>query len=240
MAPSPAEISQARAFVRGLFVAGSVPAVVLFFTALGFGALARDGGLSIAQAAFMAASMFALPNQVVLVDQIAREQTLAAAALAVALAAVRLMPMTATLAPYFRGSKRRPLLELLAAHFIAITTWIEGNRRLPGLAPDIRLPYHLGSGVGISAVMLAGTLCGYALSARVPAPFAATLLFMNPLYFILSLVATSRTRTDIAAIVFGCLLAPVLLVALPGFDLLATGLIGGTLAFLWQKARPGA
>jgi len=230
--------SQLGAFARGLLLVLSVPAAVLFATALGFGALARDGGFTAGHAAFMSVGMFALPNQVVLVDQLARHETLAAAALAVTLAAFRLLPMTVTLAPLFRGSRPRWPLELLATHFIAITTWIEANRRLPQLPPDLRLPYHLGSGVAIAAMMLLGTLAGYLLVGGVPAIVAAALLFMNPLYFILSLVATSRSRMDIAAIVAGCALAPVLYALAPGFDLLATGIIGGTLAYLWGRRWP--
>jgi hypothetical protein len=64
---------------------------------------------------------------------------------------------------------------------------------------------------------------------------SATLLFLTPIYFLLSLLATSRARMDLIAIVLGCALAPVLYVAAPGFDLLATGLIGGTLAFLLRE-----
>jgi hypothetical protein len=37
---------------------------------------------------------------------------------------------------------------------------------------------------------------------------------------------------DVFAIGIGCALAPVLYLLAPGFDLLATGLTGGTLAFL--------
>jgi len=229
--------SQWAAFAAGLSLIASVPSLVLFATALGFGALARDGGFTLGQAAFLSVGMFALPNQVVLVDQLARHETLAAAALAVTLTAVRLLPMTVTLAPLFRGMRARPLLETLAAHFIAITTWIESNRRLPALAPDLRLPHHLGSGIGIALMLLLGTLVGYALVGRLPTIVAAALLLTNPLYFILSLVATSRLRMDVAAIAAGCILAPLLYLVAPGFDLLATGLIGGTLAFLWGWER---
>lgn len=221
------------AFARGLLIAFSVPAAVLLCTALGFGALARDGGFSAGHTAFLSLALFALPNQVVLVDQLARNETVAAAALAVALTAVRLLPMTVTIAPLFRGSRPRPLLEFVAGHFVAITTWIEANRRLPGLAADLRLPYQLGIGVAISAVMLTGALSGYALAGTVPAVVSAALLFLTPIYFLLSLVATSQSRMDLVAIGLGAGLAPVLYVVAPGFDLLATGLIGGTLAFLW-------
>jgi predicted branched-subunit amino acid permease len=229
------------AFAQGLKAAFSVPAAVLFATALGFGALARDGGFTLGHTAFMSLTMFALPNQVVLVDQLARGEGVAVAALAVALAAMRLFPMTATIVPLFRGTRRRRWLELFAAHFVAITTWIEAIRRLPGMPVDMRLPYQLGLGLAISAVMLLGALAGYALAGSVPAAIAAALLFLTPLYFLLSLIATSRSRMDLVAIAAGCALAPVFFVLAPGIDLLATGIAGGTVAFLLGRARgPGS
>src|SRR5689334_12040086 len=103
-APMPPPLSTSAAFARGLRLVVSVPAFVLFSTSIGFGALARDGGFDLAHAVFMSATMFALPNQVVLVDQLARGATLAGAALAVTLTAVRLMPMTVTLVPLLRGT----------------------------------------------------------------------------------------------------------------------------------------
>jgi predicted branched-subunit amino acid permease len=157
--------------------------------------------------------------------------------LAVALAAMRLFPMTATVVPLFRGSRPRPWLELAAVHFVAITTWIEANRRLTHLAADMRLPYQLGMGLGISAVMLLGALAGYVLAGTVPPLVSAALLFLTPLYFLLSLMATSRSRMDVAAIAAGCALAPILYVVVPGIDLLATGLLGGTVAFVIGRAR---
>jgi hypothetical protein len=42
---------------------------------------------------------------------------------------------------------------------------------------------------------------------------------------------------DVLAVAIGCALAPVLYMAAPGFDLLATGLLGGTLAFLLRGRR---
>ncbi len=238
--PSPEAPQQGPAFLSGLKVAISVPGVVLFATALGFGALARDGGFTVAHTVFITVSMFALPNQVVLVDQLARNETLLAAAVAVALAAVRLLPMTANLAPMFRGPRRRPVLEVVAAHFVAVTPWIEANRRLPTLAPDLRLASYLGMGVGLSGGMLAGALCGYALAGSVPAIVAAALLFMTPIYFLLSLMATSQSRLDALAIGLGCAIAPLAFVIVPGFDLLATGLVGGTAAFLLRADKRSA
>ena len=228
--------TQAGAFALGLRAGYSVAAFVLFATALGFGALARDAGFTLGQAAFLSVTMFALPNQVVLIDQLARGASIAGAALAVTLAAVRLFPMVATTMPTLRGSRRRPLLELLAAHFVAVTTWIEGTRRLPAVAPELRLAHHLGIGVAVCIMMVLGSVAGFLLTGGVPAPVSAALVFTTPLYFIMSLVISSQSRMDMAAIVLGCGLAPLLYLVVPGFDLLATGLIGGTLAYFWRPA----
>src|SRR5262245_27307719 len=115
----PGQRSQIGAFARGLSLVVSVPAALLFAAGIGFGALARDGGFSIAHTAFITGGMFALPNQVVLVDQLARDETLLAAAFAVALAALRLLPMTVTIVPLLKGERPRPALEAVAVHFIA-------------------------------------------------------------------------------------------------------------------------
>lgn len=239
-----APASQASAFAYGLRVVVSVPSALLFAAGLGFGALARDGGFSIAHTAFITGGMFALPNQVVLVDQLARNETLLGAAFAVAVAALRLLPMTVTMVPLLKGGRRRPVLDTLAVHFIAVTPWIESQRRLPLVLAELRLAAHLGHGLAFSAAMMAGTMAGHALAGSVPATVSATLLFVTPIYFLLSLLATARVRMDLLAIGIGCALAPVLYLLMPGFDLLATGVIGGTLAFLlrgrgaWGRLRP--
>jgi predicted branched-subunit amino acid permease len=229
--------SQIGAFALGLRAGYSVAAFVLFATALGFGALARDAGFSLGQATFLSVTMFALPNQVVLIDQLARGATLAGAALAVTLAAVRLFPMVAATMPTLRGSTRRPFLELLAAHFVAVTTWIEGTRRLPAVAPDLRLAHHLGIGAAVCVMMVLGSVAGFLLTGSVPPPVSAALIFTTPLYFIMSLVISSQSRMDMMAVVLGCGLAPLFYLIVPGFDLLAAGLIGGTAAFLWRTPR---
>jgi predicted branched-subunit amino acid permease len=236
-AAGPPALSQMRAFARGLSVLVSIPALLLAAAAIGFGALARDGGLSIWHTAFITGTMFALPNQVVLVDQLARNETMLAAAFAVALAALRLLPMAVAITPFLQAGRRRPLLEVIAVHFVAVTPWVESQRRLPAFPAEARLMGYLGIGVGFWCAMMAGAAAGYALAGSVPMPVAATLLFLTPIYFVLSLLATARTRIDLLAIGMGCALAPVLYLAAPGFDLLATGLVGGTLAFLLRTRR---
>jgi hypothetical protein len=86
-------------------------------------------------------------------------------------------------------------------------------------------------------MMVLGSVTGYLLSVGMPPVVSAALVFTTPLYFILSLVATAKARLDIGAIVLGCGLAPLFYLVLPGLDLLATGLVGGTAAYLWGASR---
>lgn len=220
------------AYWRGMRLMVTTPGLVLFMTAIGFGALARDSGLTLGHALFLSTAVYALPAQVVLVDQLARGASIAAAALAVTLTAVRLLPMTVSLLPYLRDTRSGFALKLLAVHFIAVTAWVEGNRRLPSEPLETRVPFFVGIGMGMAVMTATGSLAGYVAATGLPPVLAATLLFATPVYFLLALFLGMRTRTDMAAIALGALLGPVMFRLAPGLDLLLTGLIGGTLAIL--------
>ncbi len=219
-------------FWSGVRGTGTTPAVVLFAGALGFGALARDVGFSVGQAAFQMVMLFALPAQVLLVDQIARGGDLFTAAFAVWLAGVRLLPMTITLTPFLGVERRRLVMLLLAVHPIAVTVWLEGMRRLPKLDERQRFPHFIGLGWALIVATTAGTVAGYYVAGQVPFWVTAALLFLTPMYFGISLLGAGRTIDDRLAMVFGFLLCPLLFAFLPGVDLLGAGLIGGSLAYL--------
>jgi len=229
--------SRAQAFRRGAAFAPSTPAVVLFATFIGFGALAQATGFSAGQAVFTTLTVWALPGQVVLVDQMAKGAGLAAAAFAVTLTAIRLLPLTVSLMPLLRSSRMPRAVQFLMSHFIAVTVWIEGQRRLPALPEELRAPYFLGMASFFLVLNLIATMIGFLIAGRVPTEIAAGLLFLTPIYFLLSLISSARGPGDLMALVVGFLLGPVLFLAVPGFDLLATGLIGGTAAYLAGKRR---
>jgi predicted branched-subunit amino acid permease len=232
-----ATATEREALLRGLLVGPTTPGLILFSTSIGFGALARDAGFSLADAAFIAATVYALPGQVVLVDQFARGATLVAVALAVSLTAVRLLPMTVTLMPLLREPRRRLWPMLMAVHTIGITGWLEGLRRLPALPAALRLPHFLGIGLAFMAMTIAGTLAGHLAAGLVPRAIAAVLLFATPIYFILSLVGNARSRSDRLAVGVGLIGGPLVFMAAPGFELVIAGVGGGTLAWLAGRRR---
>jgi predicted branched-subunit amino acid permease len=211
--------------------------MMLFTSSLGYGAFANACGLTFGEAMFLPLLLQALPAQLVLADHAARDASIAAAALAVALTAVRLLPMTVVLMPLLRGHGGPRWHELATVHFVGVTQWLEGLRRLPHVPERLRLAHYLGIGCSISAGTLLGSALGYLLSVGVPGWLVAVLLFMTPLYFLVSLIETSRTRPDRLALILGGLGGPPAFLLLPGYDLLAVGLIGGTLAWAIGRGR---
>ncbi|MBU2533928.1 MAG: AzlC family ABC transporter permease [Alphaproteobacteria bacterium] len=222
---------------RGWLIAVRVPGIVLFASSVGYGALCRDTGLDLGLTLFINAVFFALPAQVVVVDQIARGAALTGAAFAVALTAIRLLPMTVSLLPLLRHEDRLPRLGFLATHFVAISVWLDGIMRLPLLPTALRLPYFIGTGLGMMSATLCGSATGFIVAKSVPPIIAAVLLFMPPSFFLLSLIGTARIRADWLAIGLGAILGPVFYTLAPGVDLLLTGVIGGTIAFAVSRMR---
>ncbi len=231
-----------RLFVDGLRISLSTPGIILVGSSAGFGALANDAGMSAFNAMFMMAVFFALPAQVVMMDQLARGGSILAGALAVALTGVRLVPMMVVIMPWLSDGRSSTWRRFAAAHFVAVTAWLEGMRTLPSLPEGHRMTVFLGIGTGLVASTLVGTAIGFALAESVPPAVAAGLLFLTPIYFFLSLMAAARLPIDAIAISVGALLGPPIYLLTPGFDLLLTGLIGGTLAYAaarWRRHKDG-
>lgn len=231
---------------RGAFLSGvarllSVPAIVLMASFVGFGALCRETGLTLAQSAFMTATVWALPSQVVLVGAIAGGASLIVSALAVALSAMRLTPMVAAWVPVIRSS-RTPRWHLYAlSHFVAITAWIVAMTELPERKPEERLPFFAGFAMSLTIANIAMTALGFQLAGALPPVLSAALFFLTPIYFLTSLAAAARIAVERIALGIGLVLGPLLHVADVPLALLWTGLIGGSFAALSSRyiARRG-
>lgn len=208
------------------------PTIILGASFIGFGALAKGTGFGLLPALYTTIFVFALPGQVVLVDQVTRDLPLYSATLAVALTAVRLLPMTVTIMPQLRRTERPTWLDYLASHFVAITLWIESARRLPHLPRAMRLPYYFGMATVLITASTTGTIIGFFAAGVVPRSVAGALLFVTPLYFFLGMLSAARRSIDYVPLILGFTLWPVFSKIAPSMDLLLTGLIGGTVAFL--------
>ncbi|WP_417671442.1 AzlC family ABC transporter permease [Roseibium sp.] len=219
--------------LRGARAAVSIPAMILTAAFVGYAGLARASGLSLSETLLMTGLVWALPSIVVLTGGIASGLGLIPAAIAVALASVRLMPMTMAIVPIMKveGKTKRWQL-LLISHFIAITAWVYGMNNLPNLPREGRLPFFAGFGLAVNSFVLFMTGVSYMMVERMPPVLAGALFLLTPIYFVCSLWGASRLMADKAAMIIGLILGPLFYLYLPGLDLLWTGLVGGTLAYL--------
>jgi predicted branched-subunit amino acid permease len=227
--------SEAGARLAGMRAAFGTPALVLGASYVGFGAFVHQSGFDLWQGLGSTTLGWALPGQIALVEIFAIGGSLLAAAIAVGLANARLLPMVLTLMPILRqgdAAAKPRLLHYLSAHFIALTGWANAMQLCPEMVPAQRLPYFLGFTTVIWLSTVLATALGFHLVGVLPAPVTLGLVFLNPLYFMLLFVADLARKERGIALVLGAVLGPVLHTVSPDWGLLATGLVGGTLAFL--------
>jgi predicted branched-subunit amino acid permease len=238
--PNTSRRTDRAAFWRGARDALSLPAWVLGFSILGIGSLARDAGFPAGAAVLSTVVMWAGPAQAIFFASVAAGTSFPVIAFAVTLSSVRLLPMTVAVLPLLRRPGQGLGTQLAAAHFIAVTMWVEGLRRLPPLPAHERVPYFFGFALACLVTCTAATYIGYFLLGALPLALAAGLLFLTPIFFTVSLVAGAQSIADWAAMLFGAVLTPLFAVLLgKDFDLLAAGLIGGTAGYAVGRAWRG-
>jgi predicted branched-subunit amino acid permease len=177
--------------LRGMRAVVSVPAAILLTSMAGFGVLCREAGLTLGQSVFMTAAVWALPSQVVLVGAIAGGASLGAAALGVALSAVRFVPMIASWVPMVRSEKTAKWQIVLLAHFVAVTSWVVAATRLPSLPPSARLRFFAGFAVALTTAGTIVTGLSYVLAGSLPPVLAGLLFFLTPIYFLWPISGTA-------------------------------------------------
>ncbi|MEP0232392.1 AzlC family ABC transporter permease [Roseibium sp.] len=228
-APVPGRIWMAR----GARAAISIPALILTAAFVGYAGLARGSGLSLPETLMMTGLVWALPSIVVLTGAISSGVGLVPAAIAVALASVRLMPMTMALIPMVKVEGKTKRWQLLyISHFVAVTAWVYGMRNLPDLPREGRLPFFAGFGTALTSFVFCMTGVAYLMVERMPPVLSGALFLLTPIYFVCSLWSASKLSADKAAMIVGLILGPFFYLYAPGLDLLWTGLVGGTIAYL--------
>lgn len=237
---SPQWNSPLRAFAWGMSAVGTtVLALVLFATYLGIGALAHDTHFSLGWVLASTLLIWAGPAQIILISTLGSGATVVQAAVAVTLSAIRLFPMVVSVLPILRTprTKRRHLL--LVTHFIAVTLWVECYRLLPRVPRERRVAFVHGLGCALLINCMIATTIGYQLAANLPPLFAAAILMLTPLAFLLSTARNCREISDVLALALGLALYPAIAMLQTGVDVLISGLSAGSIAYAvhWWRGR---
>ncbi len=141
-------------FLSGASQIGSIPALILMTAHVGFAGLASENGISVLQAMFMVATIWALPANIVLIGAISGGYSVIGAAIAVALSSIRFVPMVAAFVPEMRGPKSRKIVLLFLSHFIAVTAWVLGMEHLRNVPVHMRTSYFAGLGITLTTARL--------------------------------------------------------------------------------------
>ena len=221
-------------------VTSTVLTLVLFATYVGIGALAHDTRFSLGWVLASTLFVWAGPAQIILLSTLGSGATLVQAAIAVTVSAIRLFPMVVSVLPMLRTpqTKRRQLV--LATHFIAVTLWVECFRLLPLVPRERRIAFVHGLGAGLVSVCLTATTVGYGLAANLPELFAAAILLLTPLAFLLSTARNCRELADVLALLLGLALFPLVAKFHTGVDILISGVTAGSIAYAvhwWREQQ---
>lgn len=229
---SPKWQTSAQAFALGIRAVGTtVLTLVLFATYVGIGALAHDTHFSLGWALASTVFVWAGPAQIILISTLGSGATVVQAAIAVTVSAIRLFPMVVSVLPMLRTAQTPRRHLVLPTHFIAVTLWVECFRLLPQVPRARRIAFTNGLGVGLVSISATATLIGYQLAANLPQTLGAAILLLTPLAFLLSTARNCRQLADIAALVLGLALFPVVSLMHTGVDILISGVSAGTIAY---------
>lgn len=224
-------VSRNTWFLRGVRAAFSIPGLILSSAFIGFAGLAKAAGLTLWQSVFMVGVVWALPAKVVLVGAILSGSSIFAAAFAVALSSIRLMPMVVALVPEMRGPRTPKWVLYTLSHFVAVTSWVLAMEQLRHIPRDMRTTYYAGLGGTLVLANMVLTGVVFLLADELPRPIMAALLLLTPIYFLTSLWGSAREKAAHYAMAFGLVLGPIMHIYAPGFDLLIAGTIGGVAAY---------
>lgn len=222
---------------RGARSAVDTPGFVLFGSYIGFGAMTHDFGWPLWLAVFSTALVWAAPAQLVLAGALASGAGLAAAAFAVSVSGVRLLPMVVAIMPVLRDEKTSFGTRLAAAHFVAVTAWFEALRHAAVLPRPCRMPFFFGLAGALVTGSVLATGLGHLAAGLLPKALAMGLLGLTPMYFLMSLERGADGFGEKLSIGLGLALGPLLGLLTPEFDLILAGLIGGSIAFAIDRAR---
>ena len=205
------------------------PAMVLFAGMVGFGAMGRTNGFDLWFTTATSFLMFALPGQIVMLEMILLGASSVTTALATSLTATRFVTMTATLFPLLHERDRNKQL-YAKVHLLAMTAWAVSLKEFHTIEPKHRLSYFVGLGILCWLISVPGTIVGFLIAGSMPMPITLGLIFINPLFFLLTFTEIRVTGYRLA-IFMGCIAGPIFYLIDRDSSLLTAGLIGGTLAY---------
>ncbi len=221
---------------RGVKAGISVPAFLVFVAMIGFGSLAKSLGVTLTATFISAAGVYGLPGQVAMLEGYATGASLLIILISVAMANMRFLPMSVVLMPLFDADDKLQRWRYLIIQFMSVNTWSHMHHVAADMPRSERLGYFTGFAFTCFSFGVLGAVVGWLLAGSLAIEVTATLIFINPAYFIF-LFCSNRNRNIIASILLGAVLGPLFYLISPEWGLPICGLVAGTLGYLLGRAR---
>jgi len=145
--------------------------------------------------------------------------------------------MVVSMLPMMRMPETRAWKLIMPAHFTAVSMWVEAVRLLPQQPRESRIAFCNGLGCGYLLVACSATVAGFYLASRLPPLMSAALLFLTPVAFLMSGLRNARLLVDRLALALGLVLGPLFAYWQVGLDLMWSGIVGGTAAYVIHRVR---
>lgn len=224
-----------KIILAGAKSAFAPPGIILMITFFAFGAMVRALEFPLALGIGLTLTTFAIPSQIVLLDEVSRGAAVLTTIIAVTLTAIRLFPMTMSLLPILRTPSTPRWQQYLLSHFIAVSVWVQSMISLPSLEREDRVPFYIAHCLTIISLTVATTIAGFYVAQSLPALYLAAALIITPLYFFLSLFRTATRKAEKYACLFGTVLAIPMMIHIPDYALILAGVIGGSMAYCLDR-----
>ena len=224
-----------KLIIAGAKSAFAPPGIILMITFFAFGAMVRALEFPLAVGIGLTITTFAIPSQIVLLDEISRGTAIITTMIAVTLTAVRLFPMTMSLLPILRAPSTLRWQQYALSHFVAVSVWVQSMISLPNLKREDRIPFYITHCLTIMSLTVATTIAGFYIAQSLPPLYLAAALIITPLYFFLSLFRTAARKAEKYACLFGTVLAIPMMIHIPDYALILAGVIGGSMAYCLDR-----
>ncbi|BBM88453.1 hypothetical protein COTS27_00132 [Spirochaetota bacterium] len=226
------------AFIKRYYAIIATSALGLASIFFFYGTQANLSGMSLLETFLAATIVYAVPAQLILADQAIIRGSVLSIFIAVLLVNMRLLPMTMAVIPKIK-SRFMPL-NIINAHFIALTTWLGFLQLDPELDnyPVInKAHFYFGLGVSLWTIAWIMAVLGYLSQGVVSTEVQLAFVYANPLYFLLLILGQTRNKQNFLPIILGGLLLPFLALLSLQWSVILSGLIGGTVAFFINTYR---
>ena len=225
-----------KIFLKGLKANIGVrsPAIPLAACFIALGALLKYAGLNLQQSVASSFFTYALPGQLVMAESLVLGASLINIFIAVWLVNFRLYPMTVSLFPLLKHRSQPRWKYYLSCHFLAISSWLIAKDICKKIHRKDRIDFWIGVGTGTWSTAVLMTVVGYSLTDYLNKDMMIGLAIVNPVYFFCMMIGAMKNLSMNVAIIGGVILGPIVYLFSTEWAILITGLVAGTIAFLFR------